>query len=212
MKRIGVTQRVEIVASYGERRDCLDQQWFVLLEHLNLVPVPVPNTLRDTAAWCRTMALDGIILSGGNDLAHLPGGADAAPERDATEAALLDYARAEQLPVLGVCRGMQSLSHYLGGTLVPVTGHAGTRHAVQATDEAQLLRSYGGSTVNSFHDWGVPAHGLGEGLVAEMMAPEGEIEGYRHETLPWLGIMWHPEREKPFNDQDNHLLTTLFRT
>lgn len=210
-KRIGITQRVEVIASYRERRDCLDQQWFVLLEHLGLTPVPVPNSLADVRGWCSAMALDGLILTGGNDLAHLPCASNTAPERDATETALLDYARAEKMPVLGVCRGMQSINHHLGGSLVPVGNHSGTRHSVEATGAAQALKVYAGQTINSFHDWSLPADGLGDGLVGEILAPEGEVEGFRHGLLPWLGIMWHPERESPFNEQDMNLLKTLFR-
>lgn len=211
-QRIGITQRVEVVAAYGERRDSLDQRWFVLFEQLGLVPVPIPNSLMDVADWCRAMALDGIVLSGGNDLAHLPGGHNVAPERDVSEGALLDYARVECLPVLGVCRGMQAINHYLGGALVPVTGHSGSRHGVQVTDSARVFTDYSGQTVNSYHNWELPADGLGTGLIREVITPEGGVEGYRHDTLPWLGIMWHPEREVPFNQRDFHLIATLFRS
>ena len=43
MKLLGITQRVDIANSYGERRDCLDQRWFELIYSLGLVPVPLPN-------------------------------------------------------------------------------------------------------------------------------------------------------------------------
>ncbi len=42
MKKIGLTQRVEVVASYQERRDCLDQSWINLLLELGYTPIPLP--------------------------------------------------------------------------------------------------------------------------------------------------------------------------
>ena len=65
MKRIGVTQRVELIASYGERRDCLDQQWTVLLESIGFAVTPIPNGLADVIAWVEAWELDGLLLSGG---------------------------------------------------------------------------------------------------------------------------------------------------
>ncbi|WP_191601020.1 gamma-glutamyl-gamma-aminobutyrate hydrolase family protein [Marinomonas algicola] len=211
-KRIGITQRVEVTASYGERRDCLDQQWFLLLESLGFLPVPVPNSLMDVSAWCRSMQLDGFILSGGNDLSHLPGAANCAPDRDRTESALLDYASLECLPILGVCRGMQFINHYMGGSLSAVTQHAGTRHLVEPIGHSEVFNAYAGQAVNSFHNWGIPSGKLGNNLVSEIVSPTKEIEAYSHETLPWIGIMWHPEREQPFSKLDTALLTNLFRS
>lgn len=211
-RRVGITQRVATIAGYEERRDCLDQRWFMLIESIGMVPVPIPNSLNNVEHWCRVMNIEGLILSGGNDLAHLPGATNTAPERDATERALLDFAWRETLPVIGVCRGMQSLNHYLGGGLKGVTGHAGTRHRVENTATAIVLSEYGEQTVNSFHDWGIPIDALGKGLIAELIDSDGNVEGFRHDSLPWVGAMWHPERETPFKEQDIRLLNQLFRS
>lgn len=207
--RIGITQRVEEVAAYGERRDCLDQQWFVLLEQLGMVPVPIPNSLENTAAWVDAMALDGFIFSGGNDLAQLPNPSRPAPERDATEAAVLAHAREQSLPVLGVCRGLQMMNTWLGGHLVPVKGHVATRHSVTALGENPLFFPY--IEVNSFHDWAIPAAGVAEALQPCIQTAEGGIEAVTHWSQPWIGIMWHPERETPFTKADITLITQLFK-
>ncbi|MEA5446312.1 gamma-glutamyl-gamma-aminobutyrate hydrolase family protein [Gammaproteobacteria bacterium AB-CW1] len=208
MKRIGVTQRVEVVASYGERRDCLDQQWGGLLKQLGFLLVPVPNGLSEPGAWLEVMGLDGFILSGGNDLAHLPDASRPAPERDATETAILDYAKHRQMPVLGVCRGLQMMNVYLGGSLVPVEGHVATRHSVTPVAGESLFSAY--SEVNSFHDWGIAPEGLAETLSPGVRCQDGTIEAARHTSLPWASVMWHPERESPFLKADLELLQTIF--
>ncbi|MDX1458855.1 MAG: gamma-glutamyl-gamma-aminobutyrate hydrolase family protein [Marinobacter sp.] len=207
--RIGITQRVEVIAAYGERRDCLDQQWFRLLEAMGLTAVPVPNSLTDPDSWLAAMALDGFVLSGGNDLAQLPDAANAAPERDATERRILDYAADKSLPVLGVCRGLQMINVHLGGQLAPVRGHAAVRHDLQPGDTSS--RFAGIQRVNSFHNWGVPREGLAQSLTPALLSEEGDVEAFEHDRLPWLGMMWHPERETPFMEADLRIIQTLFR-
>lgn len=208
MSRIGITQRVELIPSYGERRDCLDQQWFVLLEQLDLQPVPIPNNLDDPAAWARALGLAGLVLSGGNDPATLAQPANPAPERDRTERALLKLAAEARWPVLGVCRGMQMMNLHLGGQLGRIEGHIACRHRVQPLAEHPLLNGY--AEVNSFHGWAIPRTQLAPPLEALLGAAGDTVEALRHRRLPWLGIMWHPEREAPFCPRDKRLIQGLF--
>lgn len=211
MKRIGTTQRVEVVAAYNERRDCLDQAWTQLFARLGLDLVPVPNTLDDVAGWAGRQKLDGLVLSGGNDLAHLPEASKTAPERDACEHELLSWAAGIRLPVLGVCRGMQMMNCYFGGALSKVVGHIATLHPVHSLYDTALFREY--CMVNSYHDWGINLAGLAGGLQAMVLAEDNTIEAFRHESLPWFGVMWHPERDNsPTVKQDLVLLSALFNS
>lgn len=207
--RVAISQRVERVAAYGEERDCLDQQWVRLLVALGLTPLAVPNALDNVNQWLADLEVEAIILSGGNDLAQLPGANNAAPRRDATEMALLDYAQHRQLPLLGVCRGLQMLNVWAGGKLTPVTGHTATRHALVAADPATAGQMP--AEVNSYHNWGIAQADLAPALRPLYFSPDGYVEAARHKTLPWLGLMWHPEREQPFCAQDRQLIESLFR-
>lgn len=191
-RRIGLTQRVEDLPDRNERRDALDQQWAVLLDDAGLVPVAIPNLLGDPAAFVDDNELDLLILTGGNDLSDLPGAVNTAPERDQTEATLLDLAIARRIPVLGVCRGLQMMVTHAGGRLQRVSGHAGTTHGLEPVGgEADWpLRA---APVNSFHDWGLDPDALG-GYQPLAAAPDGTIEAVCHPHLPHVGIMWHPER------------------
>lgn len=212
MKRVAITQRVEVVQSYGERRDCLDQQWALQLETLGLLAVPVPNTLMDPAGWCRALGVEGLILSGGNDFAHSPDPNRPAPERDRTEAALLDWAA--DLPVLGVCRGFQMLNFHLGGRQARFDGHVSARHSLinMAPDDAVVGGAVAGvAKVNSFHDWAFTSDMLADPLVPLLRAEDGTIEAARHRLFPWVGIMWHPERERGFCAADRQLFRNVFQ-
>lgn len=205
MKRLGITQRVMPFPDYNERRDCLDQRWLSLAYELGFIPIPLPN-ITPTAApeLLDALQLDAVILSGGNSIASLdPAAPDAAPERDAFEATLIDEMLQRSIPVLGVCRGMQMINVHLGGQLSPVAGHAGSTHRLLIEPEyANLIPD----SVNSFHDWTI-----GPGQHSPLFTPiardhAGNIEGFEHKTKSIAGIMWHPERESPFKQQDIHLL------
>ena len=79
MLRVGLTQRVDLQRE--ERRDCLDQAWSSLLIENSMLPIPLPNHTADPGALLRELQLDGVVLTGGNDLAAVAQGPGVAPER-----------------------------------------------------------------------------------------------------------------------------------
>ena len=213
--RVGLTQRVVHLSDRDERRDALAQAWVPLLEQIPALAIPIPNRLTDPVAFVRDMAIDLLILTGGNDLTHLEGAHDISPERDHTEGALLAYAEQRAVPVLGVCRGMQMLVHHHGGSVERVDGHVAVPHLVASTASGSpsppLWPVAHGRTVNSFHGWGVRATGMPSGWHALATAPDGTIEAVAHPTLPLVGIMWHPERPDP-HPADLELIVALLST
>lgn len=150
--------------------------------------------------------LDGVLLSGGADVepvryGALPDDHADAPEtiRDAFELTLLSAAVDHELPVLGICRGLQILNVFAGGTLhqnVPEHARydvapATLTHPVEITSGSELARLYGGShVVNSLHHQTIDR--VGDGLVVTA-SHDGTVEGLEHRSLPILAVQWHPE-------------------
>lgn len=201
-RRLGLTQRVDEFPERCETRDALDQRWAGLLESLGFVPVPLCNQIQNTAVYLGALALDGIIITGGNDVAHAS--LAELPTRDRFEYGVLAYCRDRQIPVLGVCRGMQIINVFFKGRLSPLAGHVASRHRV--TRGAQVRN------VNSFHNFGIEAGDLGAGLIATGFCDDGSIEAMRHQSAPFHGLMWHPEREEPAEAMDVALIREIFGT
>ncbi len=202
MRRVGLSQRVEVVPGYGERRDCLDQNWARFVLEAGFLPVPLSNAVTEVGAYLSALGLAGVVLTGGNDVASVEGARNPAPERDRFETALIAACRQFRLPVLGVCRGLQLLNLECGGRLDRVEGHVATRHLVSL--EGRPME------VNSYHGLAIPADGLGSDLQPVARCEDGTVEAARHPTAGWWGVMWHPERERPFREWDLRLLRELF--
>ena len=199
MKRIAVSQRLDGIAGRDERRDAVDTLWGTILWNLGFLPIPVCNSIPDPAEYISVLKPDGILITGGNDLGE-------APARDASEAALLHYAEATGIGVFGVCRGLQLINTYLGGGLVRLENHVAVRHTVTGA-----MRG-GEREVNSYHNFGVMPEGLGRNLEILATARDKSIEAIRHQTLPWVAIMWHPEREAQLSNHDIELMQSTFLT
>lgn len=197
MTVIAISQRVVVDSRHGERRDALDQNWTRLLMRCGLVPFPVPNMSGDTRRLLEEVRPVGVILTGGNDIVAVGGDA---PERDETEHDLVAYARANRLPLLGVCRGMQMIQHLLGLKLRPVTGHVAPQQTIAVDGKP--------TTVNSFHNFGT-SETIPE-LTVWATADDGVVKAVRHISEPLTGIMWHPERICPFRAADISLIAGLF--
>lgn len=208
MLKIGLTQRVEVISAYGERRDCLDQAWTMVLSKAGMVAVPLPNLIENVESLFDETGLSGIILTGGNDLEKLPGASNTAPERDALERCLIELSADRNLPLLGVCRGMQMLVDHYGGNLTRVENHVANQHPVKVTSTHGLPLS-NRSAVNSFHNFGVESDKIGGKMNILATAPDGTVEAAVHNSRPQWGIMWHPERD-PCDHEDVALIRSIF--
>lgn len=197
MKTIAITQRVAVIPQYGERRDCLDQAWARFIAACGLLPLALPNIPEVALSLFGNVDVAGLLLTGGNDLAALGGDA---PERDATENALVDDAEARGLPVLGVCRGMQLIQQRHAVPLVRVEGHVTPSQIIEINREPMQ--------VNSYHRFA--ARESRAPLDVWAIASDGVVKAVRHAARPTTGIMWHPERNTPFSGADVALFRRVF--
>ena len=169
----------------------------------------------------------GLLISGGPDV--YPGRYDQGIDtikcgtidyfRDTLEWSLITKAKELEMPILGICRGLQIFNIYHGGSLYPdiptdfdtTVVHRckdtyNCDHSIRVVKESGLYKiaSYGHGTVNSNHHQGI--HRLGTGLAAIARTDDGLIESIEYkerENMPFfLGVQWHPERmdsQNPFS-------------
>jgi len=152
---------------------------------------------------------DGLILTGGGDICPDLYGQENTyseftdPDRDRFEMSLTEAFLRRGKGIFGICRGLQVLNVYFGGTLLQdlqiqrgVDHFGGIFHPARVP-EGSFLEPFLGraAVVNSFHHQAVDR--LGGGLVPAAFAgnsEDGLIEAFRHETLPVWAVQWHPER------------------
>lgn len=199
---------------YNEILNCLDIRWYDYINSLNFIPVPLPNVKSEyIAKQVDSIALDGLILSGGNNLSEVSQEkseqADINKLRDAYELSLISQCLKENIPILGVCRGLQVLNHFYGGSLTRIKGHAGKgRHSIFMASSNKFLCCP--DNVNSFHNYGINDNQLGNGLSPLAYDKDGHVEAFCHTSDPVLAIMWHPERERIFVEEDIELFKRFF--
>lgn len=181
------------------------------------IPMIIPLGLADDVLRDMTPRLDGVLFTGGGDVAplhfnglHHPAvnGVDA--DRDRVEINLLQAAVANHLPFLGICRGIQLINVALGGTLFthiadqlpgaikhdyyPDIPRDHLAHPVQVDSNSRLGEILGGVSfeVNSLHHQGIETPA--PGLRVSAHAPDGLIEAIELPKHPFgLAVQWHPE-------------------
>ena len=193
LKKIGISLRVEKIEKFNEKRDTISHDWINFLQKLDYFPVLIPNNLTDVEDYISELKLNGIILSGGDNIGEFP-------ERDQTENKILEYAIKNSIPVLGVCRGMQLINTFFNGTISENSnsGHVGKPHNIDIMNPS-LVNLFGHDKleVNSFHNNLIKKDDIGDELdIFALSEKDFTIEGCFHKKYPIIGVMWHPERDQ----------------
>jgi len=166
-------------------------------------------------------SIDGLLLTGGGDVAPGRYGAhpvaettNVDPARDDFELALVEAAFERSLPVLAICRGMQLLNVALGGSLVQhvpaatgsvhdhVDRYAEAVHKVRIDPDSHLAEALGvvSAEVNSIHHQAVERAAPGARAVA--WAPDGTVEAIEIPGRPHVvAVQWHPELLEDWPEQ-----------
>jgi len=192
MKHILITQRIDKIEKINEERESIDIRLNELIVSLGMIPIQLSSKILVKSSincFLDSLSPDGIILSGGNDIGQYK-------ERDNLEINILTWSQINKIPVIGICRGLQILNAFCNGSLVKVEGHCKTRHMIYG------IKEFNNIEVNSYHNFGVTKETLGENLISLAKSNDGCIEALKHKSNPWMGIMWHPEREECFKRND----------
>lgn len=195
-----------------------NRRYLEALERAGAIPLPLDERASPTDRGEAFAKMDGLLLSGGADIdparyGEAASGSHAAePGRDALEEQAYRAALEARVPVLGVCRGLQAINVFAGGSLVQhLDGHESapypspsvTRHRLELTGGSRLAAILGDSTeleVNSYHHQAITPDRLAPGLRIAAVADHadaGELVEGVESTDPqrWLiGVQCHPER------------------
>lgn len=192
-----------------------------------ILPVLIPD-LKEDLLKDLLEEMDGFVLQGGNDLAPQTYGEEPIlecrwkgdPYRDQYELKILDFAVKSNKPVLGICRGLQLMNVYFGGTLYQDDAsqrqnilihrdadlYDKVSHRVQFTKGKILDNIYSEETdprINTVHHQSIKD--LGENLEVLAVCPEdGTIEaiGYTGaEAGKIMGVQWHPEFSETLREE-----------
>lgn len=214
-------------------RSYVNQDYPRSIEEAGGIPVIIPFTKNLDVARETVAKLDALLLSGGHDVSPLnyceeplQGLGDVFPERDQFDFALLKAAEEKQIPIFCICRGIQILNVYRGGSLYQdlkydenctikhsqnQTPSLGT-HTVDIEFESKLASAIGRSTwiTNSHHHQTVKH--VGKGLQVVARAKDGTVEGLEDSSYPWLvACQFHPEMMSE-NDENAKRLFAAFVT
>jgi len=204
-------------SEHGSPTVALAQDYVVALTAAGGAPVLIPSDMEKMACASIIQHLDGILFSGGGDIAvqrfngepH-PKVADVDQERDEAELELLNLALQYKKPFLGICRGIQLINVGTGGTLYTdirdqVPGalehdfsvgfpRNHPAHSLKVNPGTRLAKILGSTSmmVNSLHHQGVKE--IGSGVEPVAFAPDGLVEALEIRDHPFaIGVQWHPE-------------------
>lgn len=216
---IGITSNIMTISEgpfEGQGRLFVNQGYVDSVVKSGGIPVILPIVADPTVIRQQLLQLDGLIFSGGHDLHPSKYNEDSHPllketssERDFFEYQVLQIANELQIPILGICRGLQLMNVFFGGSLhqdltladlkVQMDpAHVGQFnldfHDVELTPQSSLSHIFKASAikVNSYHHQAIKE--VAPGWVVTAISPDGLIEGIAKESGSWQhGVQWHPE-------------------
>jgi len=170
--------------------------WAAGGEPLTLLPVAGAN-LED-----RLRTVKGVLLPGGGDVNPTRYGQEPTTDRiygvvdlqDQTDIEIFDYATANALPLLAICRGFQIINVARGGTLVQDMSEPHTHHveSIRVSHPEVLGLSSAVVEASCYHHQCVDK--LGDGLAVIARADAGHVEAFSISSTAWAaGVQWHPE-------------------
>ncbi|MDP6963572.1 MAG: gamma-glutamyl-gamma-aminobutyrate hydrolase family protein [Planctomycetota bacterium] len=192
----------------GVKRCQLFHAYLDCLRSVGLAPILLPPDAQGADLDAILAVVDGILLSGGDDLnLSLDGGpaplAECKPVPAVQQQALMRtiaYAREKNLPLLGICLGMQAMAISQGAELIQhMPNHqqhtAGTEHSILVSRDGNLKTALGGGAhkILSYHHQALSTVAAPLQIVAA--ADDGTIEAVEDPNLNYyVGVQWHPEK------------------
>lgn len=189
------------------------------------IPFIMPISQNEEVIKAQLENVDALIVSGGSDVNPLLYGEDQLakcgeimPERDNFDMMMLKIAFQKKIPIFGICRGIQLINVFCGGTLYQDLSYSENTRLKHSQDSLPhisvhkvnimkntLLEKFTGKDellVNSFHHQSIKE--IAEGFHISAISSDGIIEGIEKTDKDHLviAVQWHPEPMAAMNDQD----------
>jgi putative glutamine amidotransferase len=208
---IGITTDIKTVVN--DESFVIEKTYTMAIANAGGIPIFLP-TLSGNRSLLKDIVtkIDGLLLPGGRDMDPKFYNEEPHPElrpmsleRTESEMIILEEALERDMPVLGVCGGMQLINVFFGGSLfqdIPtiisnaLSHERGSVHEIHVEENTLLEKivKEKNFSIKSYHHQSVKA--LGRGLKVCAKCPDGVVEGIEITNSFILGLQWHPEREE----------------
>jgi len=198
----------------------IEEQYSRSVANAGGIPILIPS-ISENEGLLKEMVtrIQGLLLPGSRDMDPKHYNEEPHPElrpiehqRTESEIKILDEALNRNMPILGICGGMQLINVFLGGSLYQDIGsqipdalchERGSIHDIFVEDHTNLRKIIGNRNFSSksYHHQSVKA--LGDGLRVCAKSQDDVIEGIEFHNSFILGVQWHPEREE--NETSNRI-------
>lgn len=190
MKTCLMSMRITQNDTYKEMRNSIAFAYVEFFEKLGYTIVLVPNGTTKLLEYFRHFDPSLVVLSGGDDIDDKD-----KQSRFATEAAMVEEALKRNVPIIGICRGLQMIAKQLyDAPLKRIDAHVAKPHTLQSP-----YRFLDGHRTNSFHNFGIFTDSLPKSV--QIVATKDDIvEAFYDKEKGVLALQWHPERQnEPFD-------------
>ena len=192
---------------YYELREGLDVRWARLFSELGFLPISIPIEC-NFESYFENICIDGILLTGGNDLSIVNDNR-LSQKRDQFEIELVSFGLKHEIPIFGICRGMQLIGRYFDCSFKPVENHIAVEHELKISDNSDFkLYLEKLEKVNSYHDFAIS--NVNGGLLIAAQSGDHVIEAIEHKDHRVFGQMWHCERSIPLKVKELDLMSAFF--
>ncbi len=233
-KVVGITCATFKPTESAGPRQALNRPYVWAIERAGGVPILLPVTAEPEVIARYLGIIDGLLLSGGVDIAPAHYGQEPHPklgevdaDRDATELPLTRLALAQDVPIFAICRGIQTLNVAMGGTLYQdlpseypseIVHQQSARniprdqfsHSIHIHPDSRLCGIVGAQEMetNSFHHQALK--NVAEGLRVTAHAPDGVIEAVESPTHRYVvAVQFHPEETAPQDEKSRRLFNSF---
>ena len=238
MKIVGISSSIikeqNEEAFLGYERSYVNEDYIKSVIKNDATPMIIPFNTNDEIIKKQLSSVDALILSGGHDVNPLNYNnqpreklGQTFDKRDKFDLKLIKYALEKDIPVLGICRGLQILNVYFGGSLYQDLSYdkkiyikhdqqynpKNISHTVELTQGSKLYDIFSKNiiSVNSFHHQTID--NLADGLIASALSPDGVIEAIEHKDYKFVvGVQWHPEMLHEVDESMNLIFKALIES